>query len=150
VKFAGRMDRTFAELLVGPPGSIAELLYHDPADDPWRGRSDPDDVVRRMEYKESFMHYVWEPYLHDPNLRQLLPRISPPVLIVAGTSDTAVTEGYYDAFARALPAAELVRVDEAGHYPEIEQPTRTTELAVQFVAKYWDQGSGLIRRDGTQ
>jgi pimeloyl-ACP methyl ester carboxylesterase len=150
VKFAGRMERTFGELLVGPPGSIAEMLYHDLAHDPWRDRTDPEDVVRRMEQRESFMHYVWEPYLHDPNLRQLLPRINPPVLIVAGTSDAAVTEGYYETFAGALSAAEVVRVDEAGHYPEIEQPARTTELAVQFIAKYWDQAHGLTRRDGNQ
>ena len=151
VKFAGRTDRTFGEVLVGSADQITQMLYHDAALDPWRERTGPDDVVLRMEQKESFMHYVWEPYLHDPALRRLLPRISPPVLIVVGESDRFVTEDYYPAFTAALPSAELVQVAAAGHYPEIEQPATTAEFAAQFVAKNdSDRVHTRTRRDSQQ
>ncbi len=150
-KFGGRTDRTFGEVLVGPADQITQMLYHDATLDPWRERTGPDDAVLRLEQKESFMHYVWEPYLHDPALRRLLPRISPPVLIVAGMSDSMVSADYYQTFTAALPSAELVHVPAAGHYPEIEQPAMTTELAVQFVAKNdSDRLHTMAGRDGQQ
>jgi pimeloyl-ACP methyl ester carboxylesterase len=133
-KFNGLTDRSFAEVLVAAPDAIRATLYADPAMDPWQGRTSTDEVVERAEYRESFMHYVWEPYLHNPRLPGLLPRITAPVLVVAGDEDRLVERGYYESLAECFPDARLERVVGAGHYPEIEKPAETAELVAKFIA----------------
>jgi pimeloyl-ACP methyl ester carboxylesterase len=136
VKFSGPLDRTFAEVLIGSAEQIRASLYHDPSLDPWNGMTDPDDVVRRAEYRESFLHYAWEPYLYNPKLVHLLPRITAPSLVVIGKNDRFVNPEYYPAFAKLLPASELEIVGDAGHFPDIEQPSRTLESIQRFLAKF--------------
>jgi pimeloyl-ACP methyl ester carboxylesterase len=136
VKFAGRTDRTFAEVLVADPDRVTELLYHDASRDPWHGRGDTQDRTRRAEHRETFAHYVWEPYLHNPKLRHLLGRLTLPVLMLTGASDRLVTPGYYKSFAAALPHAELQSIQEAGHYPEIEQPGPAADCVLGFLARH--------------
>jgi pimeloyl-ACP methyl ester carboxylesterase len=138
VKFAGRMDRTFAEVLVADPDQITGILYHDASRDPRHDRSEPQDRVRRAEHREAFAHYVWEPYLHNPKLRNLLARLTLPVLLVTGASDRLVTPDYYEAFAVALPDADLESIPEAGHYPEIEQADQAIGCVLQFLARHAD------------
>src|SRR5260370_36982420 len=71
--------------------------------------------------------------------------------MVGGRGDSMVSADYYQTFTAALPSAELVHVPAAGHYPEIEQPAMTTELAVQFVAKNdSDRLHTMAGRDGRQ
>ena len=133
-KFNGRTDRSFAEVLVAAPDTIRDVLYADGDLDPWRGRTATEDVIERAEYRESFMHYVWEPYLHNPRLPGLLPRITAPVLVIAGDEDGLVDQDYYESLANCFPDARLERVAGAGHYPEIEKPTETAELITKFSA----------------
>lgn len=149
LRFGGPTEQTYAELLVASADALRQLLYDDPARDPRITRTTPEDTARAMRDKESFTHYVWEPYLHEPTLRQLLPRVRMPALILAGSGDGVVAADHYTTLAAELPAAELVRVEHAGHYPEIEQPTRTTELAGQFIAKHrGDRSRTIGGRDG--
>jgi pimeloyl-ACP methyl ester carboxylesterase len=89
-------------------------------------------VVERAEYRESFMHYVWEPYLHNPQLPALLPRITAPALVVAGSDDKLVRADYYDTFASRFSDGQLERVNGSGHYPEIEKPAETVEIIKKF------------------
>jgi pimeloyl-ACP methyl ester carboxylesterase len=144
-KFNGITDRSFAEVLVAAPETIRDTLYADPALDPWQGRDTPDDKVRRAEFRESFMHYVWEPYLHNPTLPALLPRISAPVLVVAGDEDGLVGPGYYEALVERLPDGRLEQVSGAGHYPEIEKPGETAELILKFSV---DGAAAPLGKDG--
>lgn len=132
VKFNGREELSFAEIVVQSPERIREIVYADPERDPSRERSAPDEIVKRAEYRESFMHYGWEPYLHNPNLPALLPRIAAPVLLIAGEADQLAPKGYYESLVAALPDGRLERVPDAGHYPEIERPAETVELLREF------------------
>jgi pimeloyl-ACP methyl ester carboxylesterase len=142
VKFGGRTERAFAEVLVADPEKISGLLYHDAGRDPWRGRTEREDLVRRAQQREAFAHFVWEPYLHNPKLRHLLGRLVLPVLVVAGEQDGLVAGDYYPALAAALPDAGLQRIAAAGHFPQIEQPGAAAECVRQFIAKYVSSPAG--------
>jgi len=131
-KFNGREERSFAEVVVEAPDRIREVLYADGARDPWRDRSEPEQIVERAEYRETFMHYGWEPYLHNPTLPALLPRIGAPTLVLAGDEDRLAPPGYYEALAGRVAYGRLERVAGAGHYPEIERPEETVELIRKF------------------
>ena len=132
IKVNGPAERSFAEIVVEAPDRIREILYTDPAQDPWRDRSEPDDVVERAEFRESFMHYGWEPYLHDPSLPALLARVSCPVLVVTGDEDRLTPPGYAEALLARVRDGRWERVAGAGHYPEIERPEETVELIRKF------------------
>jgi pimeloyl-ACP methyl ester carboxylesterase len=136
VKFGGRLDRTFAEVLIDAPDRIRNALYLDSTRDPWIGSVDPDEVMQRAEQRESFLHYAWEPYMHNPKLLNLLPRITPPALILIGDTDRFVDAEYYPAFAKSLPNADLETVAEAGHFPDVEQPFRTLDCVQRFLATH--------------
>jgi pimeloyl-ACP methyl ester carboxylesterase len=76
------------------------------------------------------------PYMHNPKLAHLLPRVTAQSLVVTGKNDRFVDPEYYPAFAKLLPAAELEIVSDAGHFPDIEQLSRTLESIQRFLAKF--------------
>ena len=131
-KFNGREDRSFGEVLVESSERVREMLYADGARDPWRNRTAPQEIVERAEYREAFAHYGWEPYLHNPSLPAMLPRIAGPVLVIAGDEDRLAPPGYYEALVGCVADGRLERVARAGHYPEIERPEETVELVRKF------------------
>jgi pimeloyl-ACP methyl ester carboxylesterase len=133
VKVGGRLDRDFAEVLVAAPDVIRRSLYHDAARDPWAGRTDPDDIVALAEQREALLHYTWEPYMHNPKLPDLLPRITAPALIAHGAHDAFPAPGYYPRLAKHFTSAELLSIDGAGHFPEIERPDRTADALREFL-----------------
>ena len=148
LKFNGRTDASFAEVLVGPQDAVSQLLYSDPAHDVWRDRKDTEDVVRRAEQRESLLHYGWEPYMHNPRLRHLLRRVAMPTLLVAGADDGFVPAGYYAALTGALPGAQLVSIPGAGHFPQVEQPAETARQVSQFLPGAADRPLSLSRKSG--
>jgi pimeloyl-ACP methyl ester carboxylesterase len=125
VKFAGPLERTFAEVLIDAPAQIADRLYHSVEADPWADVSDQATAVEHAEQREAFLHYVWEPYLHNPDLRQLLGRIRQPALVIQGEEDHLVSPSYFVALTSELIGAEHHVIRDAGHYPDIEQTAET-------------------------
>ncbi|GAA1864609.1 alpha/beta hydrolase [Pseudonocardia ailaonensis] len=79
--------------------------------------------------------YAGEPYMHDPTLRARLAGVRVPTLVVWGESDAVVTPDYGRAYAAAIPGAEFVLVEGAGHLPQMEQPERTRALVREFAAR---------------
>ncbi len=140
VKLNGREERSFAEIIVEDPRQIRTLLYAHADRDPWLDDSDPDVKLAKAQTREAFMHYAWEPYLHNPLLIHLLPRIEAPTLIIDGESDGVAPAGYYDQLATKLSASRHT-VAGAGHYPDIEQAAATAAVVAPFIAAA--QGSGI-------
>jgi pimeloyl-ACP methyl ester carboxylesterase len=134
VKLGAGNESDFAEVLIENPARIAHTLYHDIDRDIWKDRTATDDVIRRAEEREAWLHYGWEPYLHNPKLRPVLARVRRPVLVISGASDRLVEPGYYGKFAAELDDAPLETVTDAGHYPEIEQPEATIQLVTSFLS----------------
>jgi pimeloyl-ACP methyl ester carboxylesterase len=134
VKLNGRDQRSFAEIIVENPQTVRSLLYADAASDPWLDDSDPDVKLAKAQTREAFMHYAWEPYLHNPLLPDLLPRIQVPALVVDGESDGVAPAGYYDQLAARISASRHT-ISGAGHYPDVEQPEATSAVVAKFISE---------------
>ncbi|HWU58904.1 MAG TPA: alpha/beta hydrolase [Microbacteriaceae bacterium] len=74
-----------------------------------------------------------DPYMHDPELLDRLTQIGIPTLVIWGDSDGIVTPAYGRAFADAFAHGRFELVANAGHLPQIEQPTATLELIRNYL-----------------
>jgi pimeloyl-ACP methyl ester carboxylesterase len=124
IKVGDRETRDMPDIFALPPAEVARLQY----DDPRRAVVDlsslsDDELTVTVRNREATALYAWEPYFHNPKLRQRLHRITVPTLLLWGAHDRFVTPGYYGAAYRDLIAgAKLEIVEQAGHFPHLEQP----------------------------
>ena len=68
-----------------------------------------------------------------PDCGALLPKISVPVLILAGDQDQIIAPDKAKAMAAAMKTATLTMVEHAGHLPMLEQPEATTTALYNFI-----------------
>jgi len=136
VKFSGREERDFADLFYMPDIEAFPMLFADPT------RHAPDyaamsagQLEELARERQMLAHYGWRPYLHNPALRRWLHRVDLPTLVVWGAADRFARPSYGQALASALPAAELILIQGAGHYPEIEQRDATIRAIDAFVRR---------------
>jgi pimeloyl-ACP methyl ester carboxylesterase len=69
----------------------------------------------------------------DHRVRELLPRVGQPTLLVVGREDRIVDPHQAVEAARRLPRGKLVVLPSCGHAPQIERPTATNRLVVDFL-----------------
>lgn len=67
------------------------------------------------------------------DVRDRLPEISLPVLVICGTEDRMTPPAYSEALAQAIPGARLLLLPEAGHYVTLEQPQAVAAAIDKFV-----------------
>ncbi len=136
IKVGDRETRDIPDIFALPPEEVVRLQYHDPS----RAALDytrlsDDELLVIARNREATALYAWEPYFHNPKLRQRLHRIAIPTLLVWGASDRFVTPGYYGtAYRDAIPDAQLAVIDRAGHWPHVEQPEAVVERVSAFLA----------------
>lgn len=134
IKVGGREDRDIADLFAISQEEITRLAYHDPS----RRTRDystmtDDELLAIARSREAYTYFGWRPYMHNPSLRRWLRRIRVPTLVVWGASDGIVTPAYGEAFAAEIPGARFALIEEAGHYPHVEQPDAFVSVVRDFV-----------------
>lgn len=137
IKIGDRETRDIPDIFALPPDEVTRLKYHDPsrAVVDYSMLSD-DELTIIARNREATALYGWEPYFHNPKLRQRLHRIHIPTLLLWGASDRFVTPGYYGAAYRdAIPGARLEIIEQAGHLPHIEQPEALMGRLREFIDK---------------
>ncbi len=67
------------------------------------------------------------------SLEQTLPRLTSPVLLLAGSRDPWYPPRIVQTFADRLPHAACATIPDAGHLPHEEQPARTAEMILTFL-----------------
>ena len=140
IKVGDRETRDIPDIFALRPDEVARLQYHDPARAVVDYTTLSDDALTVIaRNREAVALYGWEPYFHNPKLRQRLHRINVPTLLLWGASDRFVTPGYYGAAYRdAIPGARLAVIERAGHFPHLEQP----QAFVERVCKFFDSVIG--------
>ncbi len=136
IKVGDRETRDIPDIFALPLEEVTRLQYHDPtrAAVDYASLSD-DELLVIARNREATALYAWEPYFHNPKLRQRLHRIAIPTLLIWGASDRFVTPGYYGtAYRDAIPGAQLAVIDRAGHWPHVEQPEVFVERVGAFLA----------------
>lgn len=82
--------------------------------------------------REAFAHYGWRPYMHSPVLARWLHRIAVPTLVLWGEQDGIVTPDYGRAYAERISGARFKSIDNAGHYPHLEQTQACIDHILAF------------------
>jgi pimeloyl-ACP methyl ester carboxylesterase len=135
IKVGDRETRDIPDIFALDPDEVLRLQYADPARavvDYTALSEDRVTVVARN--REATALYGWEPYFHDPKLRQRLRRIDVPTLLLWGADDRFVTAEYYGAAYRAaIPDARLETIAGAGHFPHLERPAAVAERVAVFL-----------------
>jgi pimeloyl-ACP methyl ester carboxylesterase len=85
--------------------------------------------------RETLSLFGWSPLLHNPKLHGRLRRVRAPTLVLWGASDRLAPVDYGRAYAAAIPGAEFLIVEEAGHLPHIEQPEVVSDRIAAFLAQ---------------
>jgi pimeloyl-ACP methyl ester carboxylesterase len=137
IKVGDRETRDIPDIFALPPDEVTRLTYRDPARAAVdHGRLSDDQLTVIVRNREATALYAWEPYFHNPKLRQWLHRITLPTLLLWGGDDRFVTAPYYgDAYRRAIPSARFETIAGAGHFPHIEEPAALVERIRSFAGE---------------
>ncbi|MEO8938241.1 MAG: alpha/beta hydrolase [Burkholderiaceae bacterium] len=85
---------------------------------------------------------IWlAPAFRDWNIRELLSRITCPVLAIQGVDDEYGTMAHIDGIADVVPGTVLVKLDECGHSPHRDQTAAVIAATVHFVRAQRHEGS---------
>jgi pimeloyl-ACP methyl ester carboxylesterase len=134
IRIADREQRDILDIFNVHPDVVRQKTFHDP------GRFAPDfdamddaDLVTYARNREALCLYAWEPLLYNPQLRHWLRRIDVPTLVVWGAFDGVVAPDYGRAYAALIPNARFALIADAGHQPELEQPTDFVAHVARFL-----------------
>ena len=120
--------------------AMVDSVFHD------RRLVDP-NVVRY--YQERFADRRWRLGLlrtirgtMDHSVRELLPRVAQPTLLIAGEQDRIVDPEHAAAVAPLLPRGEFVCIPRCGHAPQMEKAKVVNRLVVEFLTRPIPEPSG--------
>jgi pimeloyl-ACP methyl ester carboxylesterase len=71
----------------------------------------------------------------DHSVRDLLPQVRQPALLIAGQEDRIVDPEHAAAVAPLLPRGEFVCLPQCGHAPQMEKPKLVNRLVVEFLTR---------------
>jgi pimeloyl-ACP methyl ester carboxylesterase len=110
---------------------VFDLSYRHPE----RFRIDPStltDAQRAARAANGAALATYGGAMADPGLLGRLPAISVPVLVVWGAADRMIPVEHGQAYAAAIPGAQLRIITEAGHLPQLETPGELLALVREF------------------
>ena len=119
---------------------VVEALFHDPS-------YPADDAYVQRRYESSVAPGAWEalaaarfrrPGLEPPPLpssARPYERIAVPTLVVEGECDKLLPCGWAAEIADQIPCGRSVTVPNAGHCPQIEQPSVVNHVLVDFLTE---------------
>ena len=125
VKVGPRDESDILDIFATPRSRWETLSFHDPkfAQRDYDAMSE-DELAVVARNRESTARFAWNPYMYNPKLKGRLHRIRVPVLFLWGASDRFAPVEYGKAYCAAIPGAAFEVIEEAGHFPHIEQPQR--------------------------
>jgi pimeloyl-ACP methyl ester carboxylesterase len=134
IKAGDREARDIADIYAMTDKQLAEIVYADPAKMLPNTKALPESELTLMaRSREATGRYAWTPYMHNPKLKQRLHRIRIPTLVLWGDSDRVVKPDYGRALAAAIPDARFASIEDAGHFPHLEQPDAFVRRIVEFL-----------------
>jgi pimeloyl-ACP methyl ester carboxylesterase len=133
VKFGGPDSTELADLFSIPPSETPKLTYFDQKFAPDPSTFTDQDKLNAQRSFQAFARYAWEPYLHNPKLKQRLHRIDRPALLIWGEHDKIVDVDYGRKFCAAIPGARMVVLPNVGHVPQVEAAEKFDALVADFV-----------------
>ena len=113
---------------------VAELSYFSP--DAFRidpAALPPERAAAMTANRAALLEYAGTA-MADPGLRDRLPAIALPVLVVWGAADRMIPVEHGRAYADGIPGARLRMISQAGHLPQLETPEELLAAVREFTA----------------
>ena len=115
------------------PEELFATIFNDPANI-GEVAADPEDIdaaVKGYEEASTTARLVWE-RRDDPKMPRRLRRVTVPSLVVGAEHDRLVPDEAVDAYAAALPDAQVARIPGTGHALIVEQPVAVAKAVLDF------------------
>jgi pimeloyl-ACP methyl ester carboxylesterase len=90
-----------------------------------------DQQVTRFENLASATKFMWP--IPERGLSRRLQYLTTPLLVVHGHADGLVPLSYAHELVESVPGSQLVLIEEAAHYPMLEQPNRFVAVVRSFL-----------------
>src|SRR5256885_5169075 len=90
-----------------------------------------DELTVIARNREATALFAWNPYMYNPKLKHRLHRIRVPTLFLWAEADRFAPPEYGRAYSALIPCARFELVNEAGHFPHIEQAERVARRIVE-------------------
>jgi pimeloyl-ACP methyl ester carboxylesterase len=133
VKVGDRETRDIVDVFALTEKEFVDIAYCDPTRGARDYKSLPDaEVLAAARAREATARFAWNPYFHNPRLKDRLHRIRIPTLFLWGAHDRMLSEAYGRAYCALIPAARFETIERAGHFPAHEQPKAFAEKVLAF------------------
>ena len=77
---------------------------------------------------------VWQPRYISPKLEHRIHRIAAPTLVVWGSDDRFLSQAHGQALVAGLPSGSLALVPDAGHFAQLDQPSKTAKTILDYLS----------------
>jgi pimeloyl-ACP methyl ester carboxylesterase len=114
------------------PDQVTEMAYYQPEKFRIDVSALPEQAKAAMAGNQAALQAYTAQGMTDPSLLGRLSSVHVPVLVVWGAADRIYPPEHGEAFAKAIPDARLVILDEAGHLPQLEAPSALLAAVVDF------------------
>jgi pimeloyl-ACP methyl ester carboxylesterase len=125
------------DIFMPPISGMRKLVFADPEGElamtMMPDKPTPAMIELALSARAAAARVSWNPYLHDPRLRERLYRIKAPTLIVWGEKDILVSPEYGKAYLEGIKGAKMVTIRNAAHVPVYEQPDETSSVIAEFL-----------------
>jgi pimeloyl-ACP methyl ester carboxylesterase len=123
------------------PAAIGKLAFANPAFRPNPATMSDQQRAGMAANQQTLAIYAGEGFTFAPKLRWRLHRVTVPVLVAWGVEDGVATAEYGRAYAASFPNGHYQPIEDAGHFPHIEQPGAVLAAIGDFV-------SNVVKPDG--
>ncbi len=126
-------EAPMAELFIDDLDELRELLFFDPnaecVGEVMPSSVEDPRILNWLRAREATARVGWNPYLHNPRLKEHLRRIENPTRIIWGRHDRLIPVAHGEYYAEHLPHADLQVIEDCGHMVPYEATQTFVELA---------------------
>jgi pimeloyl-ACP methyl ester carboxylesterase len=125
-------DYPAADFFSLTPDQVTEMAYYQPEKFRVDFAALPDQAKAAIAGNQAALRAYTAQGMTDPALLGQLSSVRIPVLVVWGAADRIYPPQHGEAFAKAIPGAQLVVLGEAGHLPQLEAPSALLAAVLDF------------------
>lgn len=127
-------EAPMAELFIDDLDELRELLFFDPnspaVEEAMPTSLDDPRILNWLRAREATARLGWNPYLHNPKLRNHLHRIQCPTQIIWGREDKLIPLAHGEYYAENIQGARLEVIDQCGHMVPYEAREKLAEMTL--------------------
>jgi len=109
-----------------PDAPVAQAFLPD-------GEMAPDKLLLMFKARAAAARVGWDPYFHNPRLRDRLHRIKAPTLILWGDSDRLILLSHAEAYHAGIPGSRLQVLERSGHMLPLDRPEAFAAAVIEFL-----------------